>query len=293
MAFGTPLSALPQWHDFAGIANSSLSSLGNLQTSAQWFLAEPNGPDHVRVLLCSGEGPLHSNAELPCPTSTPQSLNNGVLIGLPLPSNEIDVKGYLGIWRTDKNNHLPAELPLLEAQAGLFTALLNQLQHSQCLFNELEQVRMEADTDPLTGLLNRRGWNRLLAREEARCQRYGNRYTLLVVDINGLKQVNHQRGHYVGDRLVRQVAQLLKNALRQPDIVARIGGDEFAILLTNTDALHARGFEKRMTELFAQTGIQATSGKASWQPGEALQDTLCRADRAMCANKSLRQSVIS
>jgi diguanylate cyclase (GGDEF)-like protein len=114
-----------------------------------------------------------------------------------------------------------------------------------------------------------------------------------VVDINELKQVNNHHGHYVGDCLIQQVAQLLKNAVRQPDILARIGGDEFAILLTNTDALHARGFEKRMTELFAQAGVHATSGKASWQPGEALQDTLRRADRAMCANRSSRQSVVS
>lgn len=293
MASGTSLSALPQWLDFAGIANASLLSLSRIKTSMQWFLAEPKAPHQVRVLLCSGEGPLQVGTELPLPTTTQQPLSGGYLIGLPLPGRQTDTKGYLGIWCAHESSHQEMELALLEAKAGLFTALLNQLHHSQNLLNELEQARMDADTDPLTGLLNRRGWNRLLSREEARCQRYGHPCTLLVVDMDELKQVNDRSGHCAGDRLIRQVGQLLANTVRQPDIVARIGGDEFAILLINTDALHARGFEKRMAEAFAQAGIHASSGKASWQPGEALQDTLCRADHAMYANKSLRQNAVS
>jgi diguanylate cyclase (GGDEF)-like protein len=287
MASAPSLSALPQWPAFAGVATASMSSLSRINGPIQWLLAEPSEPHQARVLLCSGDGPLKIGSDLPRPLGHSQPLNNGTLISLPLSGDHNEPNGYLGIWRPDADGERDMPLALLEAKAGLFGALLEELQRSRALLTELEQARLDADTDVLTGLLNRRGWNRQLAREEARCQRYGHICTLLVIDMDQLKAVNDSSGHCAGDRLIRQVGRLLADTVRQPDIVARIGGDEFAILLANTDALNARGFEKRLAQAFAEAGIQASTGRASWQPGEALQDTLCRADRAMYANKPI------
>ncbi|MCC1495469.1 GGDEF domain-containing protein [Alcanivorax sp. 1008] len=289
MASEPSLSALPQWPAFAGIANASMSSLSRISGAMQWLLAEPSEPHQARVLLCSGEGPLETGSQLPRPVSPVQPLGNGTLISLPL-GNDREPKGYLGIWHIDMEGSQDAFFPLLEAKAGLFSALLDELQRSRALLAELERARLDAETDVLTGLLNRRGWNRQLAREEARCQRYGHICTLLVVDLDDLKTVNDDSGHCAGDRLIRHIGRLLADTVRQPDIVARIGGDEFAILLVNTDALNARGFEKRLAQAFAESGIQASTGRASWQPGEALQDTLCRAGRAMYANKPVHRT---
>ena len=285
MASQPSLSALPQWPAFAGVATASLSSLSRIGGTVQWLLAEPSEPHQARILLCSGEGPLAVGRDLPRPIGPSQRLDNGTLISLPLPGEPAEPSGYLGIWHADADSDRDIPMAVLEAKAGLFSALLEELQRSRSLLAELEQARLEADTDILTGLLNRRGWNRHLIREEARCQRYGHICTLLVVDMDQLKAVNDGSGHCAGDRLIRETGRLLADTVRQPDIVARIGGDEFAILLANTDALHARGFEKRLTQAFAEAQIEASIGRASWQPGEALQDTLCRADRAMYANK--------
>lgn len=294
MASAPSLLSLPQWPDFAGIAHASLTSLSRLQAPVQWLLAEPHDEQDARVLLCSGDGPLHDGIMLPRPAGKPQSLNGGTLITLPLTTRQSSTgaEGYLGIWRPGPVVETDTELALLEAKAGLFSALLQELHRTSALLAELEQARVDADTDPLTGLLNRRGWNTQLAREEARCLRYGHTCTLIVIDLDQLKQVNDGHGHCAGDRLIRLTGRLLAETVRQPDVVARIGGDEFAVLLVNTDSLHARGFEKRLAEALQRADVRASTGKASWLPGETLQDTLCRADKAMYANKPARQASI-
>jgi diguanylate cyclase (GGDEF)-like protein len=289
MAVTPSLLSLPGWPDFAGVAQASLSSLSQLRTPVQWLLAESDHDQRLRILLCSGEGPLR-DGNVVDRSADAHAIAGGILTTLPLQGLSGAPESYLGLWRPDDHRDA-TDLALLEAKAGLFGALLQQLHRTQALLAELEQARVDADTDPLTGLLNRRGWNRQLFREEARCQRYGQSCTLLVIDLDDLKQTNDQQGHCAGDRLIRQVGRLLADTVRQPDVVARVGGDEFAVLLVNTDALHARGFEKRLAAALSDAGIRASTGKASWQPGEALQDTLCRADKAMYANKPVRLPV--
>ena len=291
MASAPSLLSLPQWPDFAGVVRASLTSLSRFQPSLQWLLAEPLDDQEARVLLCGGDGPLSDGIMLPRPAGRPQNLSGGTLTTLPLTTGQdaSGPEGYLGIWRPQSAAETGSALALLDAKARLFSALLQELRRSSALMAELEQARMEAETDPLTGLLNRRGWNAQLAREEARCQRYGHTCTLIVIDLDALKQVNDGHGHCAGDRLIRQTGRLLTETIRQPDVVARIGGDEFAVLLVNTDSLHARGFEKRLGDALQHSGVRASTGKATWLPGESLQDTLCRADKAMYANKPVRQ----
>jgi len=82
-------------------------------------------------------------------------------------------------------------------------------------------------------LLNRRAWEKSLAAEEARARRYGSPTCVLVIDIDELKQINDSLDHAQGDVLLRDAAKSLKTAVRQNDVVARIGGDEFANWLSN------------------------------------------------------------
>src|SRR4249920_4019190 len=102
-----------------------------------------------------------------------------------------------------------------------------------------KRLEREADADPLTGLANHRAFHVRLATEVERAQRYGRPLSLACLDVDGFKDVNDQFGHQVGDRVLREVAVRLTTVARAADLVARIGGDEFAILLPETTAEEA------------------------------------------------------
>jgi len=101
-------------------------------------------------------------------------------------------------------------------------------------------------TDPLTGLFNRYHFEAALKREVARCLRSGAQLSLLLMDVDQLKAVNDRWGHQTGDRLLRRVAAAIQNTLRNSDVACRYGGDEFAIILPDTDARAGRLVAERI-----------------------------------------------
>jgi diguanylate cyclase (GGDEF)-like protein len=98
------------------------------------------------------------------------------------------------------------------------------------------RLRYEAYADPLTGLLNRRAFERDVRREVSRARRHGRAFTVVLTDLDGLKLANDTKGHNAGDFLLRAMAGALNDALRAGDAAYRVGGDEFTMLLTDTDA---------------------------------------------------------
>ncbi len=103
--------------------------------------------------------------------------------------------------------------------------------------DELTLLEHRSITDPLTGLFNRYHFEAMLKREIARCSRYEVSLSLLLVDVDRLKPLNDRWGHQAGDRALSRVAAAIQKSLRGTDIGARIGGDEFAIILPDTDAV--------------------------------------------------------
>lgn len=278
------LATLSQWKQYAGVVQETLTSLSLLYGNVQWLVAERDGA-RGRVLLCSGVGPYSVGAEVGWPLSEePLVRQRGLLFGTPL--HQVDGESYLGLWLPSTyGNPRAADLALLRAKGSLLAALLAESEESRRLVSELETTRRDAETDILTGLYNRRGWLRVLAREQARCERYGSPCTLLLVDLDDLKAINDGKGHSAGDGLIRQAGLVLSETIRQPDVVARIGGDEFAILLTETSALSAAAFRDRLRAALDDAGIAASVGWAERRPGECLKETLQRADSAMYAEK--------
>jgi diguanylate cyclase (GGDEF)-like protein len=110
----------------------------------------------------------------------------------------------------------------------------------------LRSLRDQAIHDDLTGLYNRREFNRLLAEEISRCRRYGRTMTLLMFDIDRFKAVNDTLGHQAGDTVLRRTARALHDALRAVDRPARYGGDEFAVILSETGGAAAVGAAERL-----------------------------------------------
>jgi len=151
---------------------------------------------------------------------------------------EVGALGYI----TD-----PTDLDLLLARARTLLDFKNYL----------DTCEEAAFTDHLTGLANRRRFERQLEREVARTRRYGRPFCLLMLDIDHFKRVNDTHGHEAGDGVLRRLANTLQAGTRGIDMAARIGGEEFAVLLTETD--FARGVEvaERLRAAIRETQIPA------------------------------------
>jgi diguanylate cyclase (GGDEF)-like protein len=119
------------------------------------------------------------------------------------------------------------------------------------LNERVAQLDQLAHQDPLIDLPNRRGFMRALERLIDRVSRYGERGAMLFVDLDGLKLINDSFGHKAGDHALIEVARLLVGGVRKSDLVARIGGDEFGILLGHADEENARETAARLVDLIA------------------------------------------
>jgi diguanylate cyclase (GGDEF)-like protein len=111
-----------------------------------------------------------------------------------------------------------------------------------------DRLEQEALVDPLTGLFNRRGLERDLRRERGRAERYGQRFSVVVLDVDGLKAVNDADGHLAGDLYLRSLAEALRHVLRKGDEAYRVGGDEFVILLPEVNEARAEVVVERVMD---------------------------------------------
>ena len=119
-------------------------------------------------------------------------------------------------------------------------------------YDELKTLQLNAVTDPLTGLYNRRLFAETFEKELNRTRRYGSQLGLVILDLHRFKEVNDKHGHPRGDEVLRAAATTLKRALRTSDSAFRIGGDEFALLLPQTDADQALALSRRVAAVFAE-----------------------------------------
>ena len=169
---------------------------------------------------------------------------------------------------------------------GLMINLVLALMVVGRLVSRLQQL---SDRDALTGLLNRRALAPLLQREAGRLRRYGESYALLMVDVDHFKAINDGHGHAAGDRALVQLSAVLRQAAREVDHVARLGGEEFCLLLPHTDLAGATHLAQRVHEAVRRAswseferGITVSVGVAVAQsPDEPPQAALERADQAL------------
>jgi diguanylate cyclase (GGDEF)-like protein len=120
-------------------------------------------------------------------------------------------------------------------------------------YDEFKKLQVNAVTDPLTGLYNRRLFGESFEKELNRARRYGLPLGIVILDLHRFKEVNDKYGHPRGDEVLRAAAATLQKALRTSDSAFRIGGDEFALLLPQTDAAQAFALSRRIETVFAQT----------------------------------------
>jgi len=156
---------------------------------------------------------------------------------------------------------------------------------------DLERLSLE---DPLTGLANRRELDRRLREWLGQRARTGTPLAVALLDIDHFKRVNDRYGHAVGDKVLKQTADLIRGECRAIDVVARYGGEEFAVVLPGVDTAAAMAVCERIRAAYARAsalggvpGIALTlsAGVAGWTPGAGGDSLLDAADRAMYAAK--------
>ncbi|WP_432492875.1 diguanylate cyclase domain-containing protein [Kineococcus auxinigenes] len=177
---------------------------------------------------------------------------------------------------------LTRHAPLLQLVGTLLSALLQREQLAARLHRAAGEALREAETDALTGLANRRGWQRLLEEADRRARTPA---CVAVVDLDGLKLANDTLGHAAGDDLLRRTAEVLSAHLREQDVPARLGGDEFGVLLPATSGAQAEDVVRRVLTALRARGIAASAGVGVRAPGGGLAEAWERADRAMYADK--------
>jgi len=159
-----------------------------------------------------------------------------------------------------------------------------------------EAFKQMAVLDPLTGLYNRRGVTELISAEMARADRQGYPLTALMLDLNKLKQINDTYGHSAGDLALVEFARHVRKAIRSSDLPARVGGDEFLVLLpecTSAEVLHALD---RLRELEIEASgnripVTFAAGWVEYRTGESPEQFLERADHALYADKHTSHEV--
>ncbi len=182
-----------------------------------------------------------------------------------------------------------AEVGRLIEEIGRLRGQVAQLQE------RVELLDMLAHQDTLINLPNRRGFMRELERLVDRARRYGHTAAMLFVDLDGLKMINDSFGHRAGDEALIEVAQLLSKGVRRSDVVARIGGDEFGILLENATEESARETAARLVDLicgceFAHDGedlpLSVAIGVGMIDGEESPDAVMARADEEMYRRKA-------
>lgn len=171
-------------------------------------------------------------------------------------------------------------------------SLRDELNRTKTRLGDLERL---ADQDSLTPVFNRRAFVREMLRVRSYSERYGSTASLIFFDLNDLKKINDVLGHAAGDAALVQVAKTLIDNLRESDVVGRLGGDEFCIILAQADEARAREKAASLTEAIQRRPLQwegksvtlsVACGVCAFKPGQDPSAALAAADQAMYTDKT-------
>ena len=202
----------------------------------------------------------------------------------------------LGLNRT---SIAPKDWPIIERMLAYAVETENTLAEQQARIHYLETLSV---TDELTGLLNRRGFNQAVERTLAAAKRHQEKGLLAYLDLDNFKQINDTLGHEAGDVVLQHVAGVLTKNVRRTDYVARIGGDEFAVLFVRAQQLPTRAHAQDLRRKLAKTPVHvadqsvtvdASLGVQAYGPDTKAKELLRRADQAMYLEKQRRRQAFS
>ena len=231
---------------------------------------------------------VQDEIEIPAPAAVRATGLAHAVQTAPVARPPLDVVTIMGVLEADLTPKARVALDKLLTEGQ---TLRGNLERARRRIEFLEQL---ADRDPLAPVLNRRAFMRELTRMIAFAQRYGVLGSVVYLDINGMKRINDRHGHGAGDAALRHVAKVLLRDVRASDIVGRLGGDEFGVILTQASgpaaaakaAALAKAIEGApMTWQDTTLELRVSYGAYTFAGGEGVDEALSAADRAMYAHK--------
>jgi diguanylate cyclase (GGDEF)-like protein len=203
--------------------------------------------------------------------------------------NHFNIQGYLCMCHFQPTSIESQDLKLYKA--SLLQEVLNVNLTNARLYQNYQQARRESEIDPLTGVGTRRVMEKALKAECSRASRYNRQFSLAILDLDKFKEINDTAGHAVGDNALQHVARVMRENVREADVViTRYGGDEFVILIPETKMDEARILLERLRERIGSISIPSipklsiSCGLAQWNnclPPDTPENLLCRADEAL------------
>jgi diguanylate cyclase (GGDEF)-like protein len=206
-----------------------------------------------------------------------------------------NIIGMLTVQSYTPNAYTRNNVETIKALRSYIAIALNNSQKSEELRQKARELELLSKTDPLTGIYNRRYIIEKMEEERIRFRRYGNKFTLIILDIDLFKKVNDAYGHDCGDYVLIETAKLIKQLLREQDCLARWGGEEFLVMLPETDAAGAKALADRIRisvqdRVFEyrkkKISVTLTMGISVYCSGLSVDDTIRKADNALYEGKN-------
>lgn len=239
-----------------------------------WMMPEMDGVEICRRLRQEGDGRPHYTYIL---LLTARGAKEDLVQGMEAGADDYLIKPFD-----------PQELKVRIRAGQRIVDLEAQLQAAQ------EELRRQSMTDPLTGILNRRAVLERLEAEISRAGRENNPLGLVILDLDYFKAVNDTLGHLAGDDVLKEAVVRFRGSLRPYDVLGRVGGEEFLVVLPGTPFRSVRGVAERLRRAISQSPITthkgpirvtASLGVTVWAGGEGLDSFMERADRALYTAK--------
>lgn len=254
-----------------------------------------NWTDSFCCQMVRGNGPaiapVASDVEAYSGAPIGRQLPIGAYAGIPLTAQDGTLLGTLcAIHPTPLPEEIRDEFPLMVSVGKLLSGLLAAEVAFSAVARRSEKLEAELLKDELTGLFNRRAWNRFLVTEERRCQRIASAAGIIAIDLDNLKWVNDTQGHLAGDTYICRAALAIQEALGvRDDYSARLGGDEFAVLCVDCSAKALERTAKQIRRKLRQHRVEASLGLAARKSGQTLMEVWQEADQAMYSAKRSRR----
>ncbi|MCK7593689.1 sensor domain-containing diguanylate cyclase [Pseudomarimonas salicorniae] len=242
------------------------------------------------VHMVSGEGPCVSGDVSAEPVyagcALQQHFGFGAYLGYPIHDGRGELFGTVcGFHPEALDLDESALLPRLAAAAQVITTYLAHEELIEDTRRRAERAELESRTDPMTGVLNRRGWELAMEQEQARIARTGSSAAVVLVDLDGLKRLNDSEGHDAGDAVIRRLARVLSTQIRARDVVGRLGGDEFAMLLGGIEHNVAAQVVERIRAALSSARVESTLTWSWAGVLGSLEEALAEADALLIEHK--------